>query len=74
MKAVFTLPKISLIGISRSHFKQCKNPHLISQLDVLGCLWCFVKFWLIFWYIWEEIVFLKRVVKFGEIRNSENLL
>ena len=39
-----------------------------SQLDVLG----FVKFLVIFEYIWEEIVFLKTVVKFGEIRDSED--
>lgn len=38
-----------------------------TQISVLGC---FVNFLVIFLYIWEEIVFLKRVVKFGEIRNS----
>ena len=64
LKAVFTPPKISLTEISRSCFK---NPALITQINVLGC---FVIFLVIFRYIWEEIVFLKRVVKFGEIRNS----
>ena len=34
------------------------------------CFGCFVNFLVIFLYIWEEIVFHKRVVKFGEIRNS----
>ena len=67
LKAVFTPPKIGLTEISRSRFKQYKNPTLITQINVLGC---FVKFLVIFRYIWEEIVFLKRVVKFGEIRNS----
>ena len=67
LKAVFTPPKIGLTEISRSRFKQYKNPTLISQINVLGC---FVNFLVIFRYIWEEIVFLKRVVKFGEIRNS----
>ena len=67
LKAVFTPPKIGLTEICRSRFKQYKNPTLISQINVLGC---FVNFLAIFRYIWEEIVFLKRVVKFGEIRNS----
>ena len=67
LKAVFTPPKIGSTEISRSRFKQYKNPTLISQINVLGC---FVNFLVIFRYIWEEIVFLKRVVKFGEIRNS----
>ena len=67
LKAVFTPPKISLMEISRSHFKQYKNPTLTTQINVLGC---FVNFLVVFRYIWEEIVFLKRVVKFGEIRNS----
>ena len=67
LKDVFTPPKIGLTEISRSRFKQYKNPTLISQSNVLGC---FVNFLVIFRYIWEEIVFLKRVVKFGEIENS----
>ena len=62
LKAVFTPPKIGLTEISRSRFKQYKNPTLITQINVLGC---FVNFLVIFRYI-----FLKRVVKFGEIRNS----
>ena len=67
LKAVFTPPKIGSTEISRSRFKHYKNPTLITQINVLGC---FVNFLVIFRYIWEEIVFLKRVVKFGEIRNS----
>ena len=30
-------------------------------------------FWVIFGDFWEEIVFLKGLVKFGEIRNIEDL-
>ena len=67
LKAVFTPLKIGLTEISRSRFKQYKNPTLTTQTNVLGC---FVNFLVIFRYIWEEIVFLKRLVKFGEIRNS----
>ena len=66
LNAVFTRLKIGLMEISRSRFKQYKNPMLKTQINVLGC---FVNFLVIFRYIWE-IVFLKRVVKFGEIRNS----
>ena len=55
MKAVFTPLKIGSKEISRSHFKQYKNPIIITQINVLGC---FVNFWVIFRYIWEEIVFL----------------
>ena len=71
MKAVFTPLKIGSTEISRSRFKQYKNPMLITQINVLGC---FVSFWVIFRYIWEEIVFLKRVVKLREIRNIEDLV
>ena len=67
LKAVFTPLKIGLMEKSRSRFKQNKNPQLISQINVLRC---FVNFSVIFRYIREEIVFFKRVVKFGVIRNS----
>ena len=67
LKAVFTPLKIGLMETSCSRFKQYKNPTLKTQINVLGC---FVNFLVIFRYIWEEIVFLKRVVKFGKIRNS----
>ena len=36
MKAVFTPLKFSLTEISRSRFKQYKNPMLITQINVLG--------------------------------------
>ena len=35
---------------------------------------CFVNFWVIFGYIWEEIVFLEGLVKLREIRNIEDLV
>ena len=35
---------------------------------------CFVNFWVIFGYVWEEIVFLKGLVKLREIRNIEDLI
>ena len=45
-----------LIEISRSLFKQSRNSSLV--------MFCFVfEFWVIFGYIWEEIVFLKGFVK-----------
>ena len=44
---------------------------LITQVNVLEC---FVNFWMICGYIWEEIVFLKIVVKLREIRNIEDLV
>ena len=37
MKAVFTPLKIGSTEISRSRFKQYKNPMLITQINVLGC-------------------------------------
>ena len=67
LKAVFTPLKIGLMEISRLRFKQYENALLITQINVLGC---FVNSLVIFRYIYEEIVFLKRVVKFGEIRNN----
>ena len=70
LKAVFTPLKIGSTEISRSRFKQYKNRMLITQINVLEC---FVNFWVIFRYIWEEIVFLKREVKLTEIRNIEDL-
>ena len=60
MKAVFTPLKIGLTKISHLHFKQYKSPMLITQINVSGC---FENFGVIFRHIWEEIVFLKRVIK-----------
>ena len=49
--------------LSCSRFKQSKTSLLISQMicKFLGDFW-------------EEIVFLKGLVKFGEIRNIEDLI
>ena len=71
MNAIFSPLNVGLMKISRSRFKQSKNPLLISRSYVVGC---FVNFWVIFGYVWEEIVFLKGFVKFREIRNIEDLI
>ena len=70
MNAIFSPLKVGLMKISRSRFKQSKNPLLISRSYV----WGVVNFWVIFGYVWEEIVFLKGFVKFREIRNIEDLM
>ena len=70
LKAVFTPLKIVQIEISCSHFKQYKNPPFIIQINVLRC---FMNFWVIFRYIWKEIIFLEGSVKLKEIRNVEDL-
>ena len=57
--------------ISGSRFMEPKNILVISRSYVVGC---FVNFWVIFGYVWEEIVFLKGFVKFREIRNIEDLM
>ena len=57
--------------ISRSCFKQLKIPPLITRSYVVGY---FVNFLVIFWYIWEEIIFLKGLVKFRKIGNIEELM
>ena len=44
---------------------------LISQSYVKRC---FVNFLVIFGDVWEEIVFLKGLVKFKEIRNIKDLM
>ena len=71
MNAIFSPLNVGLMKISRSRFKQSKNPLLISRSSVVGC---FVNFWVIFGYVWEEIVFLKGFVKFREIRNIIDLM
>ena len=71
MNAIFSPLNVGLMKISRSRFKQSKNPLLISRSYVVGC---FVNFWVIFGYVWEEIVFLKGFVRFREIRNIEDLM
>ena len=54
-----------------ARFKQSINSVLISQFYDEGC---FVNFSVIFGHIWEEIVFLKGLVKLGEIRNLGDLM
>ena len=58
------LARMSLMRISRSRFKQSKNPIYVK--------WCFVNFWVIFGDVWEDN-FLKGLVKSCEIRNIEDL-
>ena len=57
--------------ITRSRFKQSKIPMLISRSYVVGY---FVNFGGIFGYIWEEMFFLKGLVKLREIGNIEDLM
>ena len=71
LKAVFTPLKIGQMEISCLHFKQYKNPPFITQINDLGC---FMNFWVIFRYIWKEIIFLEGLVKLKEIRNVEDLV
>ena len=71
MNAIFQPLNMGLMEIFRSRFKQSKNSLLILLIYVMRC---FVNFWVIFGYVWEEIVFLKGVVKFREIRNIEDLM
>ena len=56
--------------ISRSRFKQSKN----SMLKTSSVIGCFVNFWLIFGYIWVEIVFLKGLERFKEITKIKDLM
>ena len=71
LKAVFTPLKIGQMEISCLHFKQHKNPPFITQINDLGC---FMNFWVIFRYIWKEIIFLEGLVKLKEIKNVEDLV
>ena len=59
--------------ISRSRFKQSKNASLIT-LCLFFFMGSFVNFLVIFGYIWVEIVFLKGLVRFRQIRKSEGLM
>ena len=71
LKPVFPPLNLGLMRISRLRFKQSRNSMLISQSDDKRC---FVNFLVIFGDVWKEIVFLKGLVKFGEIRNIKDLM
>ena len=71
LNVVFPLLDMGLIEIFRSRFKQYKNSIIIPLFYVLGC---FRNVWVIFRYIWEEIVFLKGLVKLEEISNFEDIM
>ena len=58
---------MGLIEISRSRFKQSKNSSLITRIYVMGC---FVNFWVIFGYVWEETVFLKVAIQDDGLSNT----
>ena len=68
---IFAPLNTGLVQISRWHFKQSKNSMLKTRIYVIGC---FVNFLVIFGYIWVEIVFLKELEKFKEIRKIEDLM
>ena len=73
MNAIFPPLSAGLMKISRSHFKQSKNPLLILR-SYVGRVFC--KFLGDFWICLgsEKIVVLKGFVKFREIRNIEDLI
>ena len=71
LKPVFPPLSLGLMRISRLRFKQSRNSMLISQSYDKRC---FVNFLVIFGDVWKEIVFLKGLVKFGEIRNIKDLM
>ena len=71
LKPVFPLLNLGLMRISRLRFKQSRNSMLVSQSYDKRC---FVNFLVIFGDVWKEIVFLKGLVKFGEIRNIKDLM
>ena len=71
LKAVFWLGIMFLMQISRLRFKQSRICSLITHIYVLRR---FVNFWVIFRFIWRQIVFLKGLVQFMEIGNFEDLV
>ena len=71
LNGIFAPLNTGLVQISRSRFKQSKNSTLKTWIYVIGC---FVNFLGIFGYIWVEIVFLKGLERFREIRKIENLM
>ena len=48
-----------------------KTLHSFHKSIIWGC---FMNFWVIFRYIWKEIIFLEGLVKLKEIRNVEDLV
>ena len=70
LKAVFPPLNFGLMRISRSRFKQSKNSLLISVTNYL----CFAVICKFLGDFWEEIVFLKGLLKCGEIRNIEDFI
>ena len=58
-------------GLRRSRFKKSENSLLISHIYEFAVIY---KFLGDFGEFFEEIVFLKELVKFGEIRNIEDLI
>ena len=71
LKAFFPSFNLGLMRISRSSFKQSKNIIYAHYMNV--CFTVFCKFWRDLGDVWEEIVFLKGLVKCREIRNIEDL-
>ena len=69
--AFFVPLNTGLVQISHSHFKQSKNSMLKTRIYAIGC---FVNFLVIWGYIWVEIVFLKGLERFREIRKIKNLI
>ena len=72
LKAVFPPLNLGLMRISRSHFKKCKNsPSHSTNL----CFAVICKFLGDFGgFLERDSFFLKGLVKFGEIRNIEDLI
>lgn len=62
---------MDLTLISRLHFRSLKIPLLIPGNFVVGY---FVNFLVIWGYIWEEIIFLKGLVKLSEIGYLDDLM
>ena len=72
MNAIFSPLNMGLMKISRSRFKQSKNPLLISRSYVVASLFC--KFLGDFWVYLGGDSFLKGLEKFREIRKIEDLM
>ena len=69
MNVVFPPLNMGSIEISRSRFTLQEAIQKLSALPTIACIGCFINFWVIFGYIWKEIVFLKGLVKLEAIRN-----